>query len=80
MPSTRSSLTLFVTLVALSAAAVPARSDSIQRKVGPDNAYAAPTGSKLKRRRAEGTSQRSIRPSAPARDDAPWHRMDCETC
>ena len=78
MPSTRSSLTLFVTLVALSAAAVPARSESIQRKVGPDNAYAAPA--KLKHRTAEGASQTSVRPSVPARNDAPWHRMDCETC
>ena len=80
MPFTRTGLAVLVTLILSSGAAAPASSDYIQRAVGPDKAYDAPSGSKL-RHHGAGKATNSYRfAPAPTQDETPWHRMDCDTC
>ena len=82
MPFTRTGLAVLVTLILSPAAAAPGGSDYMQRAGGPDKAYDAPAGSKLKHRSLKGGNQTNSYRFAPAptQDETPWHRMDCDTC
>lgn len=77
----RTGLALMVALV-VSASGASAGGDYSQRKIGPDKAYDASAGSKLKRHALPGTTETNSYRFAPApsRDETPWHRMDCDTC